>query len=353
MIASLQSWRFIFALMIFLHHFPVNGEGLFEAGGSCGVSFFLILSGFVMAAGYGKKVLSPSFSFGSYMKKRYARIYPLHLFCFLAALVLTYKSINGIYLLKLLPNLLLLQSWIPVRSIYFSGNAVSWCLSDLVFFYALFPWLVKAFFGGKLKYSLLFVGTLFIAYWLVFLFIPEEKSHAWLYISPIFRLFDFILGILLHSVYEYLNSRGTGDWLRARSLGLKSLFEILAVALIALVIYAFPLIPEKFYYASYYWLPMSLLILLFSLFNISGGVISSFLNQRWIVYLGNISFSLYMIHTLGISVLNTLFNKAGLDMIGWQIRLPVFLLIILAVAVCVNKYYEKPIAAWLNKKYRK
>ena len=51
MIVSLQSWRFIFALMIFLHHFPVNGKGLFEAGGSCGVSFFLILSGFAMAAG--------------------------------------------------------------------------------------------------------------------------------------------------------------------------------------------------------------------------------------------------------------------------------------------------------------
>ena len=136
MIASLQSWRFIFALMIFLHHFPVNGKGLFEAGGSCGVSFFLILSGFVMAAGYGDKVLSPSFSFGNYMIKRGARIYPLHLLCFLVALVLAYKNIDGFYLLKLLPNLLLLQSWIPIQGIYFSGNAVSWCLSDLVFFYA-------------------------------------------------------------------------------------------------------------------------------------------------------------------------------------------------------------------------
>lgn len=86
MIVSLQSWRFIFALMIFLHHFPVNGKGLFEAGGSCGVSFFLILSGFAMAAGYGEKALSSSFSFGNYMKKRGARIYPLHFLCLLVTI---------------------------------------------------------------------------------------------------------------------------------------------------------------------------------------------------------------------------------------------------------------------------
>lgn len=353
MIASLQSWRFIFALMIFLHHFPVNGKGLFEAGGSCGVSFFLILSGFVMAAGYGDKVLSPSFSFGNYMIKRGARIYPLHFLCFLVALVLAYKNIDGFYLLKLLPNLLLLQSWIPIQGIYFSGNAVSWCLSDLVFFYAIFPLLVRSFFNSTLKHSLKFASVLFISYWLIFPFIPEEKGHAWLYISPAFRLLDFVLGILLYSVYRYLYSTGKGKWLCTRSFGQKSLLEILAVIFLVFVICIFPLIPEKFYYASYYWLPVSLLILLFSLFNISGGVISRFLNQKWMVYLGNISFSIYMIHTLGISILNALFDKAGLDMIGWQIRLPLFLLAILAVAVCVNKYYEKPVANWLNKKIRK
>ena len=57
-----------------------------------------------------------------------------------------------------------------------------------------------------------------------------------------------------------------------------------------------------------------------------------------------------MIHTLGISVLNFMLDKVGLDMIGWQIRLPLFLAIILTASVVVNRYYEKPLAAWLNKK---
>lgn len=41
MISSLQSLRFILAIMIFLHHYPVDGTGWFKAGGSCGVSFFM------------------------------------------------------------------------------------------------------------------------------------------------------------------------------------------------------------------------------------------------------------------------------------------------------------------------
>ena len=43
MISLLQSLRFIFAIMIFLHHYPVDGTGWFKAGGSCGVLFFMAI----------------------------------------------------------------------------------------------------------------------------------------------------------------------------------------------------------------------------------------------------------------------------------------------------------------------
>lgn len=46
----------------FFHHYSVDGIGLFHAGGSCGVSFFMILSGFVMSAGYGDKAIRPDFN---------------------------------------------------------------------------------------------------------------------------------------------------------------------------------------------------------------------------------------------------------------------------------------------------
>ena len=349
MIASLQSWRFIFALMIFLHHFPVNGKGLFEAGGSCGVSFFLILSGFVMAAGYGEKILAPSFSLGTYMKKRWARIYPLHLLCLLAAILLSIKSMTWQHLLMLVPNALLLQSWIPVREVYFSGNAVSWCLSDLSFFYAMFPLLGRFLFRKKIGQSILFVSLLGVLYFAIFPLIPEEKAHAFLYVFPGFRLLDFIIGMLLYAVYVHLKERGISERLCRCSFGMKSAAEISSVLLLGGCIYVYPLIGEKFVYASYYWLPMGMLILLFSLINVSGGGISLLLNQKWMVYLGNISFSIYMIHTLGISVLNIVLNKIGWEL-DWQLRLPLFLGIILIGGVLVNRYYEKPLADFLKKK---
>jgi len=349
MISSLQSWRFIFALMIFLHHFPANGKACFEAGGSCGVSFFLILSGFVMAAGYGEKILSPSFSLSTYVKRRWARIYPLHLLCLLAAVLLSIKSMTWQHLLMLVPNALLLQSWIPVKDVYFSGNAVSWCLSDLFFFYALFPLLGRFLFRKKLGRSVLFVILFVILYFVFFLFIPEEKVHAFLYIFPVFRLLDFIIGMLLYAVYVHLKGVGISERLCNCSFGTKSVAEIFSVLLLSSCICAYPFIPDRFVYASYYWLPMGILILLFSLINISGGIISHILSKKWMVYLGNISFSIYMIHQLGINVLNAILNKLGWEL-SWQFRLPLCLVIILIVGVLVNRYYEKPLAAFFNGK---
>lgn len=127
MISTLQSLRFVFAIMIFLHHYSVNGCGLFDAGGTAGVSFFIILSGFVMSVGYCGKILKPEFSGKEFFFKRLIRLYPLHLLCLLGFVSLHIMHLDAVGILKLVPNALLIQSYIPIKGIYFSGNAVSWC----------------------------------------------------------------------------------------------------------------------------------------------------------------------------------------------------------------------------------
>ena len=82
MISSLQALRFIFALFIFFQHFPIRNEeprALLDGAGYMGVSFFLVLSGFVMSLGYAEKVKGPDFKWGTFMKKRLVRLWPLHL----------------------------------------------------------------------------------------------------------------------------------------------------------------------------------------------------------------------------------------------------------------------------------
>ncbi|MEG2126042.1 MAG: acyltransferase [Bacteroides sp.] len=268
MIRSLQSFRFIFAILIFLHHSAVN----FQAGGSCGVSFFMILSGFVMTAGYAQKVTEPVFNYKSFLLNRLFRLYPLHLLCLFVFIALQFSSLNYIGYFKLVPNLLLLQSWIPGMNYYFSGNAVSWCLSDMIFFYAMFPLLIRGY--QKLNNKLLIWTLLSLgAFYFIILFsIPESYVHRILYISPLFRLLDFIIGILLYQLFLYFQKSGIEEKIGHWSFSRKTGIELLSVLLMALLLLLFPYVSERFICASYYWIPISFLIMVFALFNKTGGV---------------------------------------------------------------------------------
>ena len=62
-ISVLQGARFFFALLIFFSHCPLpHTTQPFDFGGELGVSFFFILSGFVMSWGYGPRVSRGEFS---------------------------------------------------------------------------------------------------------------------------------------------------------------------------------------------------------------------------------------------------------------------------------------------------
>ena len=135
MIETLQSLRFIFVLMIFMSHFTYRGICAFDAGGDCGVSFFFILSGFVLSLGYGSRIREGTFCYGRFMLRRLRKIYPLHLLCLLFFLVVSRSDFD----LTVLLNELLLQSWVPDPNYYFSCNSVSWFLSSLLFCYLVFP----------------------------------------------------------------------------------------------------------------------------------------------------------------------------------------------------------------------
>lgn len=269
MINTLQSWRFLFALMIFLHHFAGDS---FKVGGSCGVAFFMMLSGFVMAIGYSEKCMQTSFGYIDFVKKRIIRLYPLHLLCLLIFIVIKLCALKKIAWLSLIPNLLLIQSWFPNSSYYFSGNAVSWCLSDMIFFYLCFPLLIKGYTRCTKKMLSIVLLALFSFYFGIVYIIPDDKVHAYLYIFPLFRLLDFIIGILIFYLYTSFMKNKINEKLQSLSYVRKTFIECIFVILLLIFIFIFPLIPQEIYSASYYWLPMGLLILVFALFNKNGEV---------------------------------------------------------------------------------
>ena len=66
-----------------------------------------------------------------------------------------------------------------------------------------------------------------------------------------------------------------------------------------------------------------------------------------LVYLGNISFSFYMVHQLGIRILGAVTERVEMP---WQILMALSLAVILVGSIAVNRLYENPVAAYLNRK---
>lgn len=275
MINSLQSLRGIFAICIFLHHVMYNGNNLFLAGGPMGVCFFFILSGFVMCAGWEKKIDKNKISFGQLYLRRIFRLYPLHILCLAVAILLNYSNYSteyfGLqYFANLMPNLLLIQSWFPIESIFFSGNALSWCLSDFMFFYGIFPFAM--IFIEKHRKTFYQILVLIILIYLYFIqFIPEEFDRGLVYINPAFRLTDFFLGIALWQIYVKYKDSSFIQSITQNKITL-NIIEISTLLILSITVLIYRNVAWEYAIVSLWWIPAIYIIIVFAFCNKAGGV---------------------------------------------------------------------------------
>ncbi len=290
---SLQSLRGIFAIFIFLHHL-----NLFEAGGDAGVCFFLVLSGFVMSVGYWDKIRSRKIEYRNFFEKRLLRLYPYHIIGFIIALVLLRPSYGGSTLFVYISNLLMLQSWIPDPKFFFSCDSPSWCLSDFMFCYAMFPFIVRLV-ENKITHHkrLLGIGiALLIAYFIIINLIPINFQLAFIYINPLFRLLDFCIGMLLWWISFSVVSPISAQMNLNINSKVVNIFELLPILLFIALVSLYQYVPEIYGLASFWWIPVVFLILTFSLTNERKGIISRILSSRPLVWFGEMSFAFYMLH---------------------------------------------------------
>lgn len=145
-IKSLQGWRAIMCIMIFILHVCPDKVPLL-AGGNETLSFFIILSGFLLGMSNINKDDNLSVNGAiQFVKKHIKKFYPLHILmlilCVLLDLLTFYvkhdysKSLTLIS--KFLVDGILVQAFIPKDDWYFSLNGVSWYLSATAFFYIIF-----------------------------------------------------------------------------------------------------------------------------------------------------------------------------------------------------------------------
>lgn len=153
---GLTTLRFFAAFHVILFH--LNVEGILTGGpwwyqnfasiGYVGVNFFFVLSGFILVYTYAASDLDPR----RFWQARFARIYPAYLLSLAITapfFFITAKSLNLSFFrwseqhlaLSSILTLLLLQSWFPQGAL--AWNPVCWSLSVEAFFYSLFPSLLK------------------------------------------------------------------------------------------------------------------------------------------------------------------------------------------------------------------
>ncbi len=281
-INSLQSLRFIMALMIFHHHFfyEPNYVQIVQFG-TFPVTFFFILSGFMMSLGYAEKVEAGNFDYRKYLCKRLVRICPLNLICL--ALILLVPLITDIYhadfylmikrLASVVPSVLLIQSWIPIQKIYFSGNAAARFLSDILFCYVAFPWLIRLCTN---KHKLIRFLIVLILYFCLVITIPYDYVHKFVYINPLFRIVDFVIGIEMYILFRKLSQRSV-----KASFLTKTVVELLVCLFAVAAMLISPLVPIRFSYVSLFWIPSAAIILIFALYAKSGGVFLVYFRKRY------------------------------------------------------------------------
>lgn len=229
------------------------------------VTFFFVLGGFAMTLGYKDRVSSPDFGYKQFLTKRFIKFYPLHWLGIMAVMPLVAFSFSWKQIPILALNATLLQTWIPIKGVYFSFNAVSWYLADTMFFAVIFPFIFKWIYYASPKGLALIAAALLTVYVVVAISIPEEEYHAILYISPYMRLMDFMLGIFLALGYLKLKDKKTTKWNSKAC-------QITTLGLIILLVIESCLLSEnERLFAPVYWIPVALLIVIASQSERNGG----------------------------------------------------------------------------------
>lgn len=256
-IPALDSLRFLFMLVIFFHHY-----GLYPHGGGFAVSFFFVLSGFSLTIGYRDRVLQPGFNYLSYITKRLVKFYPLHW------LVLFYLTIrmgfhSEYFWSKFFTNFFLVQSFIPEKEYYFSFNSPSWYLCNTIFYSMLFPFLLKGIYSLKIVSKIAFATLIVTLYFILLIFVPKEYYHAFLYINPLGRLIDFIIGIFIALIFLKIVQGGYTEKTERYRLPVAIAILSLCVA----VIISVTNVESALFLRRFYWMLLAPFVLIMALWS--------------------------------------------------------------------------------------
>jgi peptidoglycan/LPS O-acetylase OafA/YrhL len=331
-LGALTGLRFFAALAVVFYHVPFvlpqSVSLTLLPDGALGVSFFFILSGFILTHVYGDTALA---KLGFY-RKRLARIVPLHLLTFAVWTMLFFNTWGNSLQDKLnsgITNILLLQAFFSGPLFNLGYNAVSWSISVEAFFYLMFPLII----ARKLQLPLA------IAYAVLICFLPNRIVQilnigfpSFFYFNPFARLLEFSFGMALYSFYQKCEiSKSWASVSQFCSLGALSWLVSISATL------------DTHYRNVVLLLPFGFLIISFA----RDGFLSKIMASTFFVILGDSSFALYMVHHMFFRTVDPLLLNLHSPVLTLLIVLPS----VVVLSVLVHFLFERPVRSLLSESW--
>jgi peptidoglycan/LPS O-acetylase OafA/YrhL len=370
---ALTSLRFFAALAVVVLHYrdllgPLPAWLLHcIVGGQYGVTFFFVLSGFILTYKYRSWFEQGvhDAAYWRFQRFRLARLYPIyvlgllldtpwHLIERVQAGQLAHDGM--LYWASWLLNLVGLQAWVPAVPYAMFWNTPAWSVAAEFFFYATFPF-VTAVLARRLRspgalaacfVAAIVLGTALSALVIHALVYRWQASAQTQYIvivyNPLLRYNEFLAGCL--AGHYFLQTRGrsryVGSWLFEGRRG-RNAACIVCVAAVALRVgsadYTGP--------SAWWWLAdvsakYSVFILPFGVFILAVARgptwLTPLLENRGLVLLGEASYALYIIHWSATTFLRMNFlGDAGTPFVHG-----LFLIGTVALSVACYRWIEVP-----------
>ncbi|QLY33423.1 acyltransferase family protein [Nocardia huaxiensis] len=361
---------FLLHALVFLPVYPFQKSELFRTIhqwmpmqlGAAGVTFFFVLSGFIIYWSF-----KPGMSVRGFYRRRVLKIYPTHLLA--AGAFILAASVPLSRAVVWAPNLLLVHTWVPKWTTVGGLNVPAWSLAAEMLFYLSFPLalpLIRRIPTRRLLLALgllmLFILALHTAY---YLWVPGPKGianafaprlvpgdaspfyelHAapvwfqqpdipvspayWLsYNFPATRLPEFFLGVLAaRMVLE-------GRW---RSTRLAPPLLVLALAYAATWV-----VPVNYKMSALLLAPMTAVVATLAARDLAG--IRGLNAHPRMVWLGNVSFAFYLIQfPVMVVITRNLIGGKQFGLLGWAGFALLSLVVSVAVGAAAYHWVDLPI----------
>lgn len=336
-ISQITFTRFVAAMAIVISHFnkdlflyKIRFIADIFLRANVGVSYFFILSGFIMIIAYHRK---EKIGYRDFYRNRVARIYPLYVVGLLLYFVTRYYDFSFYKTFLYLSGV---QSWIPGKALIL--NFPGWSISVEFLFYLLFPWLYNYLYskGNKSIWViavLIWIGTqVFSNLYTNSLSYkgPHTDSHEFIHYFPLWHINEFLIGNLAGLLFVRNRREKNHD------LGIALLFIGILLSLI--------FIPLNFHNGlmAVFFVPVIYLI------SCNNGVISKVFSLKPLEFLGEISYAIYIIHIPVLYIVRSFlwdyFQVSESNVIFW-----IYILVLMFVSAVFYQFVEKPMRDYLKK----